>query len=112
MAQANDDVARLIPRVFERFPPQAGEQAIRLKPNVHPLSDDVIGDVGRVLWILFGTVGIVLLMACANVANLFLVRAEGRRRAVRFPHDVVRRPIGPDPFAGLPARARAGGLGR
>ena len=80
MAQANDDVARLIPRVFERFPPQAGEQAIRLKPNVHPLSDDVIGDVGRVLWILFGTVGIVLLMACANVANLFLVRAEGRRR--------------------------------
>ena len=80
IAQANDDVARMIPLVFERFPPQPGEQAIRLRPNVRPMSDDVIGDVGRVLWILLGTVGIVLLIACANVANLFLVRAEGRRR--------------------------------
>jgi predicted permease len=80
IAQANDDVARMIPLVFERFPPRPGEQAIRLRPNVRPLSADVIGDVGRVLWILLGTVGIVLLMACANVTNLFLVRAEGRRR--------------------------------
>jgi predicted permease len=51
-----------------------------LGPNVRPLSQDVIGDVGRVLWILVATVGIVLLIACANVANLFLVRAEGRQQ--------------------------------
>jgi predicted permease len=80
IVQANDDVARMIPLVWERFPPQAGEQEIRLRPNLRPLSDDVVGNVGRVLWILLGTVGIVLLIACANVANLFLVRAEGRRR--------------------------------
>jgi putative ABC transport system permease protein len=80
IAQANDDVARMIPLVWERFPPQPGEHEIRLRPNVRPMSDDVIGDVGRVLWILLGTVGIVLLIACANVANLFLVRAERRRR--------------------------------
>ena len=70
----------MIPLVFERFPPRPGDQAIRLGPNVRPLSEDVIGDVGRVLWILLGTVGIVLLIACANVANLFVVRAEGRRQ--------------------------------
>ncbi|MPZ16662.1 MAG: FtsX-like permease family protein [Luteitalea sp.] len=85
IAQANRDVARMIPLMLERFAPPRGftRQAfeeIRLGPNVRPLSKDVIGDVGRVLWILLGTVGIVLLIACANVANLFLVRAEGRQQ--------------------------------
>lgn len=55
---------------------------IRLAPNVRPLSVDVVGDIGRTLWVLLGTVGLVLLIACANVANLFLVRAEGRHQAL------------------------------
>lgn len=83
--QANADVARMIPMVMDRYPMPPGftrqmfEDA-RIGPNVRPLAADVIGDVGRVLWVLLGTVGIVLLIACANVANLFLIRAEGRQQ--------------------------------
>ena len=85
LEQANADLARMIPLAFDRFPMFPGLTAkmfdeARVGPNVHPLSQDVVGDVGRLLWILLGTVGIVLLVACANVANLFLVRAEGRQQ--------------------------------
>jgi predicted permease len=83
--QANADMVRMIPLVIERFPFPSGLNAGMLKearfgPNVRPLMEDVVGDVGNSLWVLLGTVGIVLLIACANVANLFLVRAEGRQR--------------------------------
>src|SRR5262245_26132078 len=49
-------------------------------PRVNLVKEDLIGDLKRPLWILLGTVGMLLLIACANVANLFLVRAEGRQR--------------------------------
>ena len=83
--QANADIARMIPLVVERFPLPNGftrkmVDEVKLGPSVRPLSFDAIGDVGRVLWVLFGMVSIVLLIACANVANLFLVRAEGRQQ--------------------------------
>jgi predicted permease len=85
IAQVNADVNRMLPMVMQRFPMPPGFTRemfndAKIAANVHPLSDDVIGDVGRVLWVVFGTVGLVLLIACANVANLFLVRAEGRQQ--------------------------------
>jgi putative ABC transport system permease protein len=74
LAQANADVARMIsllPPTFAR---------LELRPNVRPLAADVIGNVGDILWILLAAVGVVLLIACGNVANLYLVRAEGRHQ--------------------------------
>ena len=74
LAQANADVARMIsllPPTFAR---------LELRPNVRPLAAEVIRNVGQILWILLAAVGVVLLIACGNVANLFLVRAEGRHQ--------------------------------
>jgi predicted permease len=85
MTQASADIARLLPIVMRSFPTPPGFsldlfRAARLAPNLRPLKQDVIGDIGGVLWVLMGSIGIVLLVACANVANLLLVRVEGRRQ--------------------------------
>ena len=85
LAQANADVARMIPMVNRKFPPPPGFSAklfeeAGIQAAVQPLKDDVVGDLGKVLWVLMGSIGVVLLIACANVANLLLVRAEGRQQ--------------------------------
>jgi predicted permease len=85
MQAANADVARMWPIVLNSFPAPPGFSIdlfnkARIGPNVRPLSQDVIGDVGKLLWVLMGSIGVVLLIACANVANLLLVRAEGRHQ--------------------------------
>jgi predicted permease len=83
--QVAAEVNRLIPIAVERYPgpiamsmvEQAGFAAL-----IRPLKEDVVGDVRAVLWVLLGTVTFILLIASANVANLFLVRAEGSQRDV------------------------------
>jgi predicted permease len=82
---ANADIARLLPAVWTSFPVPPGFsielfKKARLGPKIRPLLRDVVGDVGELLWVLMGSIGIVLLIACANVANLMLVRAEGRHQ--------------------------------
>ena len=83
--EASAHIARVIPTIKDRFPLPPGFtaemlEAVRLAPNVRPLARDVVGDIGNILWVLLAAVGIVLLVACANIANLFLVRAEGRQQ--------------------------------
>ena len=85
LAQASADVARMLPIVGRSFPPPPGYsltmfQNARIGPNLRTLKQDVVGDVGKVLWVLMGGLSMVLLIACANVANLLLVRAEGRQQ--------------------------------
>jgi len=82
--QASADIARMIPTALHSFPPQTGLtvktfEDVRLAPKLRYLKQALIGDIGKTLWVLMGTLGVVLLIACANVANLLLVRAEGRQ---------------------------------
>jgi predicted permease len=85
LAEANADVARMIPIIFRSFPPSPAItlkqiEALRLGPSLRPLKQEVVGNVSKVLGVLMGGISLVLLIAAANVANLLLVRIEGRRR--------------------------------
>jgi predicted permease len=84
LAQASADVARMLPIALDTFPPPAGLSLDLLKkaglaPSLQLLKQDVVGNVSLLLWVLMGGIGMVLLIACANVANLLLVRTEGRQ---------------------------------
>jgi predicted permease len=82
--QANADIARMLP-IWQNSPFR-GEgdpnvvQRWRITPALRPLKDDVVRDTGTVLWAVMATIGAVMLIACANVANLLLVRAEARQQ--------------------------------
>src|ERR1700741_699096 len=83
--QVNADMARMLPIVMRSFDAPPGfsiklfEDA-HIGPNAKPLRAEVVGDIGDVLWVLMGSIGMVLLIVCANVTNLMLVRIEGRRQ--------------------------------
>ena len=85
IAQANADVARMLPiwmsswtngpksdpHVYEKW---------RITPVLRPLKQEVIGNVSEVLWVVMGTIALVMLIACANVTNLLMVKVEARQQ--------------------------------
>ena len=115
-AEANADVARMLDILGRRIHPDpAGfkrwSQA-RIGPRVRSLKQAVIGDVGKVLWIVMAGVGLLLVIACANLANLLLVRAEGRKEemAIRAALGASSRRIAKEFFSESLVLAVLGGL--
>jgi predicted permease len=87
IAEANADVGRMVPIWMNSWSNGPGTNPLfyetwRITPALRPLKQDVVGNIGSVLWVVMGTIGIVMLIACANVANLLLVRAEARQQEI------------------------------
>ena len=82
--EAEADIVRILPIWMDSFSNGPGTDPHwyvkwRITPDFHSLKQEVIGNVGGVLWVVMATIGLVLLIACINVANLLLVRAEARQ---------------------------------
>ena len=85
IAQANADIARLLPVWMDSWTNGPGSngriyETWKITPAIRPLKQEVVGNVSDVLWVVMGTIGLVMLIACANVTNLLLVRAEARQQ--------------------------------
>src|SRR6185436_18759495 len=83
--EAGADITRMIPLWMRSWPAPPGVnplqwEAWKITPALRPLDQDVVGSARSVLWVVMGTIGVVLLIACANVANLLLVRADARHQ--------------------------------
>ncbi len=87
VAAAQRDFAAVLPRMVELSPNMAPGVSTQMLmdqakpvPVLIPLKEDVTGGIARTLWIVAAAAGLVLLVACANVTNLILVRADARQR--------------------------------
>jgi predicted permease len=85
IAEANADITRMLPIWMDSWSNGPGQDSHiyeqwKITPMIRPLKQAVIGNVGELLWVVMGTIGLVMLVACANVANLMLVRVEARQQ--------------------------------
>ena len=89
---ARSELEILTRRVIEAYPPQLRSFSQKLRIPLGPLDEEIVGRSRRLLLLLLGAVAIVLLIACADVANLMLTRASGRQREL-----AIRSAIGASP---------------
>ncbi len=83
--QADADLTHLLPVWMDSWSNGPGTnphfyEKWRITPALRPLKQEVVGNIGDILWVVMGTIGLVMLIACANVTNLLLVRAESRQQ--------------------------------
>jgi putative ABC transport system permease protein len=84
IASANADFRQLLPVWMDSWSNGPGSdphwyENWKITPNFQPLKQSVIGNIAGILWVVMATIGLVLLIACTNLANLLLVRAESRQ---------------------------------
>jgi predicted permease len=85
ISQADADVSRLLNVWMDSWTNGPGTDSHwyenwKITPAFQSLKEQVVGSVGNVLWVVMATIGLVMLIACTNVANLLLVRADGRQQ--------------------------------
>jgi predicted permease len=85
IAEANADIARMLPIWMDSWSNGPGTnphiyETWKITPMIRPLKQEVLGNVSEALWMVMGTISLVMLIACANVTNLLLVRVESRQQ--------------------------------
>jgi predicted permease len=85
IAEANADLTRMLPVWMDSWSNGPGSnphiyETWKITPMIRLLKQEVIGKVSDMLWVVMGTIGLVMLIACANVTNLLLVRVESRQQ--------------------------------
>jgi predicted permease len=82
--QANADLSRLLPIWMNSWPTPGVNPKVyepwKITPALRPLKQEVVGSFQGALWVVMATIGLVMLIACANVANLVLVHVDARQR--------------------------------